>query len=57
MGLLAREHGLIWGGDWGKPDGKHGFVDPVHVQRISVAKQAALFRGEWYPEADYDPYK
>lgn len=57
LGQLAREHGLIWGGDWGSPELKHSFVDPVHVQRITVAKQAALFRGDWYPEDSYDPYK
>jgi hypothetical protein len=57
LGKLAREHGLVWGGDWGKPGSRHTFIDPVHVQRITVAKQAALFKAEWYPDDDYDPYK
>ena len=57
LGALAREHGLVWGGDWGASNAKHKFVDPVHVQRITVAKQASLFRGEWYPDDSYDPYK
>jgi hypothetical protein len=56
VGQLAHEHGLIWGGDWGAPNIHHSFVDLVHVQRCSIAKQAGLFRGEWYPEEDYDPY-
>lgn len=57
VGQLAHEHGLIWGGDWGAPNVRHSFVDLVHVQRCSIAKQAGLFRGEWYPEEDYDPYR
>ena len=56
LGEFARAHGLIWGGDWGTPGRPHNFVDPVHIQRCSIAKQAALFRGEWYPANDYDPY-
>jgi hypothetical protein len=57
LGELARIHGLIWGGDWGAPDRPHTFVDAVHVQRCSIKDQGPLFRGEWYPDADYDPYK
>jgi hypothetical protein len=57
IGSLAAAHGLIWGGDWGTPNQKHSFVDLVHVQRCTVARQAALFRGEWYPDDDYDPYQ
>jgi hypothetical protein len=57
LGQLAHEHGLIWGGDWGNPAAKHTFIDPVHVQRCTVARQAGLFRGEWYPAVEYDPYK
>ncbi len=57
LGVLARAHGLIWGGDWGSPGQPHSFVDAVHVQRCTVARQAALFRGEWYPDEDYDPYE
>lgn len=57
LGSLARAHGLIWGGDWGDPARKHGFVDAVHVQRCPLRRQAALFREEWYPDAAYDPYQ
>ena len=57
LGALARAHGLIWGGDWGTPGVQHGFIDAVHVQRCTVARQAALFRGEWYPDDAYDPYQ
>jgi len=57
LGRLAYQHKLIWGGDWGTPKLPHKSFDAVHVQRCSVARQAALFRGEWYPEEDYDPYE
>lgn len=53
---LAKAHGLIWGGDWGTPSAHHSFQDTDHVQRCSVADQAKLFRGEWYPDANYNPY-
>jgi hypothetical protein len=56
LGQLAHEHGLIWGGDWGNPGISHTFLDTVHVQRCTIGMQAALFRGEWYPQPDYDPY-
>lgn len=56
LGRLAKQYGLIWGGDWGRPDLPHSFVDEVHVQWCSLNRQAALFRGEWYPVAGYDPY-
>ncbi len=56
LGPLARKHGLIWGGDWGSPEKPHSFRDPVHVQRCSLADQGRLFRGEWYPDQDYNPY-
>jgi hypothetical protein len=56
LGQLAHEHGLVWGGDWGNPAVPHTFIDEVHVQRCTVAKQATLFRGEWYPDEAYDPY-
>lgn len=56
LGQLARRHGLIWGGDWGTPGTKPGFVDDDHVQRCTVGRQASLFAGSWYPDADYDPY-
>jgi hypothetical protein len=48
-GKLAKKHKMIWGGDWGKPDVKHRFVDSVHVQRCTVARQRTLFAGTWYP--------
>jgi hypothetical protein len=54
---LAKKHGLIWGGDWGRPDLKHDFVDLVHVQRCSLVRQRDLFAGTWYPGSNYDPYK
>lgn len=53
---LARKYGLIWGGDWGAPGQHHTFVDSVHVQRCCIGRQPALFRGEYYPEATYNPY-
>jgi len=56
MGQLARSCGLIWGGDWGDPDIKHSFIDSVHVQRCTVARQGDLFAGLWYPDASYNPY-
>lgn len=54
---LAEKHNLIWGGNWGEPDQPYSFRDPVHVQRVTVADQAALFRGEWYPDEKYSPYE
>ncbi len=57
LGRLAYQHKLIWGGDWGTPNQPHKSFDAVHVQRCSVARQAALFRGEWYPDENYDPYQ
>lgn len=56
LGKLARRHGLIWGGDWGKPGVKPKFFDGVHVQRITVARQASLFAGTWYPDSNYSPW-
>ncbi|MFY9911298.1 MAG: M15 family metallopeptidase [Candidatus Sulfotelmatobacter sp.] len=57
LGNLAQNCGLIWGGDWGAPQIQHDFVDSVHVQRCTVAKQDDLFAGLWYPEETYDPYE
>ncbi|MFP5247580.1 MAG: M15 family metallopeptidase, partial [Thermoanaerobaculia bacterium] len=37
IGLLAKKHGLIWGGDW------KTFPDAYHVQRVRVADQPKLF--------------
>jgi hypothetical protein len=56
LGQLAHRSGLIWGGDWGTPDIKHSFVDSVHVQRCTVARQGDLFAGTWYPDDAYNPY-
>jgi D-alanyl-D-alanine carboxypeptidase len=56
LGQLAQSSGLIWGGDWGAPDIKHSFVDSVHVQRCTVARQGDLFSGIWYPDDVYNPY-
>jgi hypothetical protein len=57
LGVIAPHHRLVWGGDWGRPDLPHSFRDNDHVQRCSVAMQAQLFRGEFYPDANYDPFK
>jgi hypothetical protein len=56
LGQLAQSSGLIWGGDWGAPDIKHSFIDSVHVQRCTVARQGDLFAGAWYPDDVYNPY-
>jgi len=56
FGQLAHEHGLIWGGDWGNPAVPHTFIDEVHVQRCTLARQASLFKEEWYPGDSYNPY-
>lgn len=57
LGGLARAHGMIWGGDWGEPGVAHSFVDSVHVQRVTLKRQASLFTGRWYPDLAYDPYE
>lgn len=57
LGVLAKKHGLIWGGNWGLPAKLHGFVDAVHVQRISVKDQVKLFDKQFYPDVNYNPYK
>lgn len=57
LGQLAHSSGLIWGGDWGDPNIKHSFVDSVHVQRCTVARQGSLFAGSWYPDDTYNPYQ
>jgi D-alanyl-D-alanine carboxypeptidase len=56
LGKLAKQHGLIWGGDWGNPGKPTRFVDGVHVQRVTVARQKQLFAGTWYPEETYNPW-
>lgn len=57
LGELAHANNVIWGGDWGNPNVPHSFIDSVHIQRCSIKKQGSLFRGEWYPDATYNPYK
>jgi hypothetical protein len=57
VGRLAHHHRLIWGGDWGSPNIHHTFIDPGHVQRCTIPRQANLFRGSFYPDATYNPYK
>jgi hypothetical protein len=56
LGQLAQSCGMIWGGDWGAPNMKHSFIDSVHVQRCTVARQGDLFSGVWYPDENYNPY-
>lgn len=56
LGQLGHASGLIWGGDWGNPGISHSFIDAVHVQRCTIARQPALFAGTWYPEDAYNPY-
>jgi hypothetical protein len=54
LGELAHSSGLIWGGDWGDPSIEHSFIDSVHVQRCTVARQGALFAGTFYPDDSYN---
>ncbi len=56
LGQLAHSCALIWGGDWGSPQIPHTFVDSVHVQRCTIARQPELFAGNWYPDTLYNPY-
>lgn len=53
---LCKKHGLISGNNWGQSSVKHTFIDPGHVQRVTLKRQKALFAGTWYPDADYNPY-
>ena len=55
---LARNHNLVSGMDWGKPQQHHSFVDADHVQYCAVDDQDGLFDGSWYPDADgsYNPF-
>ncbi|MFZ0200889.1 MAG: M15 family metallopeptidase [Candidatus Sulfotelmatobacter sp.] len=55
LGQLAQSSGMIWGGDWGAPHIKHSFIDSVHVQRCTVARQGDLFAGTWFPDEAYNP--
>ncbi len=43
LGVLAKQYRLIWGGDWGRPDSPHTFVDAVHLQRCSMWRQRLCF--------------
>ena len=56
LGALAKHHKLVWGGDWGTPRSVHTFLDTDHVQRVTLGRQASLFGGSWYPDANYNPY-
>jgi hypothetical protein len=49
---LAGKHGLISGGDWGKPNQPHSFRDWDHVQRVTLDQQKELFTGMWYPSSE-----
>ena len=53
---LCKKHGLISGSTWGQPKVKHTFVDPGHVQRITLQRQPTLFNLTWYPSESYSPY-
>jgi hypothetical protein len=57
LGRLAHSAALIWGGDWGTPNVQHSFIDFPHVQRCTIARQADLFAGTWYPDDSYNPYQ
>jgi hypothetical protein len=48
---LAEKYGLISGLDWGLPHVRHSFVDPDHVQRVTIGQQDELLAGLWYPAA------
>lgn len=54
---LAEKYGLISGLDWGQPNVRHSFVDPDHVQRISLKDQEELFAGTFYPSGSPDGEK
>lgn len=56
LSQLAREHKLIWGGDWGFPGKQSTLADLVHVQRCSILRQTDLFAEVWYPQTTYNPY-
>lgn len=43
---------VISGTDWGAPGQSHSFIDSDHVQGCTVAQQAGLFAGTWYPGDD-----
>jgi hypothetical protein len=53
LGALARKHGMVWGGP-GPRNLNIGDLD--HVQMIRFEDQARLFRGEWYPDENYDAF-
>lgn len=49
MPRLCKRHALVSGVDWGEPGKKHSFIDSGHVQGVTLAQQAGLFAGSWYP--------
>ena len=53
---LCLKHSLVWGGDWGLPAEAHSFRDFDHVQYVPLFRQNAMFSGEFYPGANYDPF-
>jgi D-alanyl-D-alanine carboxypeptidase-like protein len=55
VGQLAQSAGLVWGGNWGNPNIHHTFIDQPHVQRCTIARQASLIAGSWYPDDLYNP--
>ncbi|MGB8733812.1 MAG: M15 family metallopeptidase [Candidatus Sulfotelmatobacter sp.] len=57
LGRLAQSSRMIWGGDWGAPHIRHSFIDSVHVQRCTVARESELFEGMWFPDESYNPYE
>ena len=54
---LARKYYLVSGQDWAEPHHHHSFIDYGHFQRIPVSRQGELFRGEFYPPENYNPYE
>lgn len=47
LGMIAGNHGLVWGGSW-------RFKDVVHVQWLKVGDQTKLFNGSFYPDNSYN---
>lgn len=51
LGDLAREHGLVWGGDWGKPDRPHlqwpGFVTVEQLAPLRHAYETGGLAAAW----------
>ena len=49
---LAVKNGLISGVDWGEPERHNTFPDLDHVQRVTLAQEASLFNGSFYPSSE-----